>query len=96
VIIEVRDRGIGIAAEDLARIFEPYFRAQFSDTITRRGAGLGLTLVRQILESHGGKVEIESEVGRGSTFRLMFPAALASGAEVETAAFQPAREAYLK
>ena len=76
VIIEVKDRGIGISAADQAKIFEPYFRAQFSDTITRRGAGLGLTLVQQILASHGGKVEVESAAGSGSTFRLMFPCVL--------------------
>ena len=73
VIIEVRDHGIGISQPDLAKIFEPYFRAQFSDTITRRGAGLGLTLVQQILASHGGRVEVESAAGSGSTFRLLFP-----------------------
>jgi len=73
VIIEVRDRGIGIDARDRERIFDPYYRAQFSDTQTRRGAGLGLTLVQQIAQSHGGRVEVESEPGAGSTFRLLFP-----------------------
>ena len=80
VIIEVKDHGIGISATDQAKIFDPYFRAQFSDTITRRGAGLGLTLVQQILASHGGKVEVESTAGSGSTFRLMFPRDLGSEA----------------
>jgi len=94
VIIEVRDRGIGISAPDLAKIFQPYFRAQFSDTITRRGAGLGLTLVQQILESHGGKVEIDSVLGSGSTFRLMFPATLASGVAVEMPELAHARQAF--
>jgi signal transduction histidine kinase len=73
VLIEVRDRGIGIAPSDIARIFDPYYRAQFSDTQTRRGAGLGLTLVQQIMSSHGGRVEVESTPGIGSTFRLLFP-----------------------
>lgn len=73
VTIAVEDRGIGIPPEDLPRIFEPYYRAQFSDTQTRRGAGLGLTLVQQILHSHGGRVEVESVFGRGSTFKLRFP-----------------------
>jgi signal transduction histidine kinase len=73
VVIEVRDRGIGIHADDLGRIFEPYYRAQFSDTQTRRGAGLGLTLVQQIVSSHGGRVEVDSAPGDGSTFRLLFP-----------------------
>jgi signal transduction histidine kinase len=73
VVIEVKDRGIGIDASDLSRIFEPYYRAQFSDTQTRRGAGLGLTLVQQIVASHGGTIEVESQPLRGSTFRLLFP-----------------------
>lgn len=94
VIIEVRDRGIGIDAPDLQKIFDPYFRAQFSDTITRRGAGLGLTLVQQIVESHGGKVELDSVLGSGSTFRLMFPTTLASGSAVEMSQLATARNAY--
>ena len=73
VVIEVKDHGIGISAADAAKIFDPYYRAQFSDTTTRRGAGLGLTLVQQIVESHGGRVEVESQPGSGSTFRLLFP-----------------------
>ncbi len=94
VIIEVKDRGIGIAANDLSKIFDPYFRAQFSDTITRRGAGLGLTLVQQIVESHGGKVELDSVLGSGSTFRLMFPRSLASSATADLPAMVHAREAF--
>jgi signal transduction histidine kinase len=93
VIIEVRDRGIGIDAKDLAKIFDPYFRAQFSDTITRRGAGLGLTLVQQIVESHGGKVELESTLGAGSTFRLLFPRSLASSPTADLPTMVHAREA---
>ena len=81
VVIEVRDRGIGIAAADISRIFDPYYRAQFSDTQTRRGAGLGLTLVQQIMESHSGRVEVESTPGIGSTFRLLFPRHRASATE---------------
>jgi signal transduction histidine kinase len=81
VVIEVRDRGIGIAAADLSRIFDPYYRAQFSDTQTRRGAGLGLTLVQQIMVSHGGRVEVESTPGIGSTFRLLFPRHSSSATE---------------
>jgi len=73
VVIEVKDSGIGINAKELTRIFDPYYRAQFSDTQTRRGAGLGLTLVQQIVASHGGRVEVQSEPGSGSTFRLIFP-----------------------
>ncbi|HEX8407308.1 MAG TPA: HAMP domain-containing sensor histidine kinase [Thermoanaerobaculia bacterium] len=93
VIIEVKDHGIGIAGNDLAKIFDPYFRAQFSDTQTRRGAGLGLTLVQQIVESHGGKVEVESTAGQGSTFRLMFPRGLA-GDPAQIHSFGAPREAF--
>jgi signal transduction histidine kinase len=93
IVIEVRDHGIGISNEDAARIFEPYFRAQFSDTITRRGAGLGLTLVQQILASHGGEVQVESTPGVGSTFRLRFPLELSAGIESNPAAMREAREA---
>jgi two-component system phosphate regulon sensor histidine kinase PhoR len=73
VVLAVRDHGVGIDSRDLGKIFDPYYRAQFSDTQTRRGAGLGLTLVRQIVESHGGRVEVESQAGYGSTFRMLFP-----------------------
>jgi signal transduction histidine kinase len=86
VVIEVRDRGVGIEHKDIARIFDPYYRAQFSDTQTRRGAGLGLTLVQQILASHGGKVEVESQPGAGSTFRLLFPRATPEPAAGNSAA----------
>lgn len=75
VILEVRDRGLGIEQHELGHIFDPYYRAKFSDTQTRRGAGLGLTLVQQIMAAHDGRVEVESQPGAGSTFRLLFPRA---------------------
>jgi signal transduction histidine kinase len=92
VILEVQDRGIGIASSDLQHIFEPYYRAQFSDTQTRRGAGLGLTLVHQIVTSHGGRIEVESAPGSGSTFRLLFPRA-ASPKPTPTPALAEAQQA---
>jgi signal transduction histidine kinase len=73
VEIAVQDHGIGLRSSDLARIFEPYYRAQFSDTQTRRGAGLGLTLVQQIIRAHGGTIEVDSSPGKGSTFRFLLP-----------------------
>ena len=93
VIIEVKDHGIGIDAKDVAMIFDPYFRAKFSDTTTRRGAGLGLTLVQQIVTSHGGRVEVESALGSGSTFRLLFPRGL-TGSPADLPAMPRAREAF--
>ncbi|MGA7617225.1 MAG: HAMP domain-containing sensor histidine kinase [Thermoanaerobaculia bacterium] len=73
VVVAVRDHGIGIDEREIERIFEPYYRARFSDTETRRGAGIGLTLVRQIIEAHGGAIEVDSRPGEGSTFRMVFP-----------------------
>jgi len=93
IVIEVTDHGIGIDAKDAAKIFDPYYRAKFSDTTTRRGAGLGLTLVQQILMSHGGLVEVDSKPGEGSTFRLKFPRDLA-GEPAELMGMVRPREAF--
>ena len=69
----VRDTGIGIAPEDLARLFLPF--AQLDSSLTRQheGTGLGLALVRRLAEMHGGGVSVESEVGQGSTFTVALP-----------------------
>ena len=72
VIIEVIDTGIGIPAVELASIFDRFYRgSNVSPTVP--GTGLGLAIIRDIVRLHGGTVEVESEVGRGSTFRLKFP-----------------------
>jgi len=71
--LSVRDQGMGIAAVDQARIFEPYERAVPSSSIS--GLGLGLYIARHIVSAHGGTLTVESEVGRGSTFRADFPKA---------------------
>ena len=71
VTFEVRDRGLGISADDLARIFDRFYRVQ--NGTGKGGYGLGLFLVRHIMEAHGGRAEVESEEGRGSRFRLVFP-----------------------
>jgi signal transduction histidine kinase len=71
--ISVTDRGVGLQANEIDRIFEPYYRARFSDTATKRGAGLGLTLVREIVRAHGGKMVVSSQPGKGSTFSMLLP-----------------------
>ncbi|HWL89367.1 MAG TPA: HAMP domain-containing sensor histidine kinase [Polyangiaceae bacterium] len=75
IVIEIRDRGIGIAAADLERVFEPFFRADRSRTRATGGLGLGLVLARRIVEAHGGKLVLVSELGRGTTARVELPIA---------------------
>ncbi len=73
-VLEVRDRGIGIAAEDLPRLFTPFFRTDRSRARNTGGVGLGLALARRIARAHGGDVEVESQVDQGTTFRVRLPA----------------------
>jgi signal transduction histidine kinase len=75
VAISVVDHGIGIAAGEHARIFEKFYRVGRSDTVGRRGSGVGLALVRHVAEAHGGRVTVESRPGAGSCFTLWLPLA---------------------
>lgn len=72
--ISVEDQGIGIAKSDLRQIFEPFYRAKDVVDAQIHGNGLGLSLVKQIVEAHRGKVMAESEVGNGSKFTIELPA----------------------
>lgn len=73
VRIEVSDSGIGIAPDDLKKIFERYYRARTEQVREIAGSGLGLSLVKYITEAHGGHVEVTSKPGEGSTFTLVIP-----------------------
>jgi len=73
VSISVTDRGIGISPRDQRRVFEKFVRLETGLVHDVKGAGLGLSLVDQIVRAHGGRVEITSALGEGSTFTLVFP-----------------------
>ena len=71
VEVEVTDTGAGISRENLARIFDPFFTTK----ATARGTGLGLSVSYGIIKEHAGKIEVRSTPGKGTSFRLEFPAA---------------------
>ena len=73
-VIAVADHGIGIAAHDQPRIFEKFYRVRSADTDLIAGTGLGLTLVKHIVQAHGGSVQVQSAPGKGSTFSIRIPA----------------------
>jgi signal transduction histidine kinase len=73
LVFEVEDSGIGIPAEDMPRLFEKFYRGKQREARAQHGTGLGLAIVHSIAESHGGKVRVDSEVGKGSTFYLKIP-----------------------
>ena len=69
----VSDTGIGVAADDIPRIFEEFFRTEEAKAMQETGTGLGLPIVQQVVEKYGGTIEVESVVGQGSTFRFTLP-----------------------
>jgi len=76
VELQVSDTGIGIPVEEQASIFEDFYRASNARTATKDGTGLGLSIVKTIAAAHGAEVQLESEPGRGTTFRVRFPEAV--------------------
>lgn len=79
VQLSVEDKGMGIPAEDLPHIFEPFYRVQAVRDGQIRGVGLGLHLVKRMMEGMGGSVTVSSELGRGTSFVLHFPVPAANG-----------------
>ncbi len=75
VVLEVSDNGPGIASEHLGRLFERFYRAGRDRSREMGGTGLGLAIVKHVAQAHGGRVEVESRLGRGSAFRIILPAA---------------------
>lgn len=74
ITVKIADTGIGIPEEELGRIFDPFYRVDQSRSRAVGGAGLGLALVKDIVEKHGGSVAVESVYGEGTVFTLCFPA----------------------
>ncbi len=74
-VVRITDHGVGIAPADLPRIFDPFFRADPSRSRSSGGYGLGLSLCQTIADAHAGKIEVQSEPGRGSAFSLFLPLA---------------------
>ncbi len=75
VLCAVEDTGIGFSPEELERIFEPFYRIQHPEAAHERGTGLELAITRSIIELHGGRIWMESEAGKGSTFYFTLPGA---------------------
>lgn len=78
ILFEVADTGIGISPEHLEQIFEPFRQLDGSSRRVHGGTGLGLAMVRRIIEQMGGAIHVDSEVGRGSTFRVALPMGVAA------------------
>jgi two-component system OmpR family sensor kinase len=83
VAISVRDNGLGIAADVLPHIFERFYRGQASRT--GRGAGLGLSIAKELVEAQGGTIAVESQVGQGSAFTVTLPQARSPDVTVSSA-----------
>ena len=71
VCIEVEDQGMGIPEDKLSRIFEQFYRIEQKESIS--GTGLGLTVVKEIIEAHHGSISVTSEIGKGSRFTVIIP-----------------------
>lgn len=74
VRLSVRDQGIGMDAKELRQIFQKFYRTKRAEASGEKGTGIGLSIVEQIVHHHGGKIEVTSEVGKGSCFTMVLPA----------------------
>ncbi len=72
-VISIADSGIGIPQESLPRVVERFYRVDKARSREEGGTGLGLAIVKHVAHSHGGRVEVESELGKGTTFRVYLP-----------------------
>jgi two-component system sensor histidine kinase KdpD len=77
LIISVKDEGAGIASDDLAHIFDKFYRSNTKRVQESGGTGMGLSIARGIIEAHGGEIGVKSVVGCGATFRFSIPVEVA-------------------
>ena len=82
VLVSVIDTGIGLAPEDMDQVFEKFKQVGEVMTDKPKGTGLGLPICKQIIEHHGGRIWVESELGQGSTFSFTLPVSLATGTDI--------------
>ncbi len=82
-VIEIADTGVGIPPGDLGRIFDRFHQVRGNAANQVQGVGLGLALAKELVEQHDGRLEVDSAVGRGSTFRIMLPEPVGAAARVE-------------
>ena len=75
----VHDQGLGISEADREALFTEFFRSTNPRALAEPGTGLGLTICSRIVARHGGRIEVDSRIGQGSTFRVLLPTAAASG-----------------
>lgn len=73
LLLKVKDEGIGIPQNEQLKIFEKFYRGKEASRFSTAGTGLGLTIVKQIIEAHGGEIKVESEIGKGSMFTVRIP-----------------------
>jgi signal transduction histidine kinase len=73
--VSVKDSGLGIPAAEQKEIFRKFVRGETARSQNIPGTGIGLSMALMIVEAHGGRIEVESEPGKGSTFRVVLPAA---------------------
>jgi CheY-like chemotaxis protein len=73
IVVQVSDTGIGIPTADMPRLFERFYRSELSIQQEIPGTGLGLAISREIIQRHNGAIEVYSEIGKGSTFRVLLP-----------------------
>ena len=90
-VVEVKDRGCGISSADLESIWMVYARSSLTKKTAKIGAGLGLAITRSLMDAHNGYIEIDSEVGKGTTVRLCFPNTMIVNPSFDSSATPEAR-----